>query len=67
METEDETNRVCLQWVPCIPGTTGQDVPLLIQNLLRGDSGVKGLVYMPCKKLVIEVAAHSMEHLEAHT
>ena len=63
LETDDETNRLCLQRVPCIPETTTQDVLLLIQNLPRGDSGVKGLIYMPCKKLIIRVVAHPVEHL----
>ena len=65
LETNDETNEFCLKWVPCIPGTMAQDALLLIRNLQRGNSGAKGLIYMPCKKLVIEVAAYPTEHLEA--
>ena len=33
LETNDETNGLCLQWVPYIPGTTAQDVPELTRNL----------------------------------
>jgi len=66
LETDDETNGLCLQWVPCIPGTMAQDVPLLIRNLPWGDSRAKGLIYMPCKKLVIGVATYPVEHLQAH-
>jgi len=32
LEIDDETNGLYLQWVLCIPGTTAQDIPLLIQN-----------------------------------
>jgi len=27
LETDDETNGLCLQWVPCISGATVQGVP----------------------------------------
>jgi len=36
LETDDETNVLCLQWVPYIPGTTTQDVPVLTRNLPLG-------------------------------
>jgi len=52
LETDDETNGLYLQWVPCIPKTTAQDVPLLIQNLLRGDLGAKERVLFICLKEV---------------
>ena len=64
LETDDEINGLCLQWVSYIPKTTAQDVPLLIGNLPRGNSGANGLIYMPCKKIVIGVAAYPVEHLE---
>jgi len=35
LETDDETNGLCLQWVPCIPGTTAQDVSLLEYRTYR--------------------------------
>jgi len=63
---DGETNGLRLQWVPYISGTTAHDVPLLIWNLLRGDSGAKGLIYMPCKKFLIRMAALPVERLEAH-
>jgi len=52
LETDDETNGLCLQWVSCIPETTTQDVPLLIQNLLWGDLGAKKRVLFICLKEV---------------
>ena len=30
LETDDETNGLCLQWVPYMPRTTTQGVPLLV-------------------------------------
>ena len=33
LETNDETNGLCLQWVPCIPVTMSQDVLVLTRNL----------------------------------
>ena len=36
LETDDETNVLCLQWVPCIPGTTTQDILVLTRNLPLG-------------------------------
>jgi len=33
LETDDETNGLCLQWVSCIPPTTAQDVPFLPQGV----------------------------------
>ena len=29
LKTNDETNELCLQWVPYIPRTMAQDVPVL--------------------------------------
>jgi len=66
LKTDNETKGLYLQWVLYIPGTTAKDVPLLIQNLQRDNSEAKGLIYMPCKKLVIGVAANPVEHLKAH-
>jgi len=30
LETNDEANKLYLQWVPYMPGTTTQGVPLLV-------------------------------------
>jgi len=35
LETSGGINEQCLQWVPCIPGTTAQDVPLLENGTYR--------------------------------
>jgi len=35
LETNGGINEQCLQWVPCIPGTTTQDVPLLVYGTYR--------------------------------
>jgi len=35
LETDDETNVLCLQWVSYIPGTTNQGVPLLVYEIDR--------------------------------
>ena len=37
LETNDETNMLCLQWVSYIPGTTTQDVSVLTRNLHLGN------------------------------
>ena len=66
LETNDETNGLCLEWVPYILGTTAHYVLLLLRNLPRGELCAKGLTYIPYKKLVIGVTAHPIEHLEAH-
>ena len=36
LETNDETDVLCLQWVPYIPRTTTQDLPVLTQDLPLG-------------------------------
>jgi len=66
LETNNETNRLCLQWVSYIPGITAQNVPLLIRNLPQGESGAEGLICMSWQELVTGVATHPVEHLEAH-
>jgi len=35
LETDDETNMLCLQWVPYMPGTTIQGVSLLVYGTSR--------------------------------
>jgi len=40
LETDDETNGLCLQWVPYIPGTMAQDVLVLTWNLPLGKQEV---------------------------
>jgi len=36
LESNDETNGLCLQWVPYIPGTMAQNVLMLTWNLPLG-------------------------------
>jgi len=50
LETNDETNESCLQWVFYIPGTTTQDVPVLTQNLALGKQKV-GLILWPFRNI----------------
>ena len=45
LETGDETNGLCLQWISCISGTTAQDVPMLARNLSLGKQEVGLIVY----------------------
>ena len=45
LETSGSINEQCLQWVPCIPGITAQDFPLLGRNLPQGDQ--EGLIECP--------------------
>ena len=46
LETSGGINELCLQWVPYIPGTTAQDVPLLGgRNLPQGKQ--EGLIVCP--------------------
>ena len=65
LETDDETNGLCLQWVPYIPGTTAQDVLVLIRNLSVSKQEV-GLILCPFKNITggREPTLPS-EHLEA--
>ena len=35
LETNGGINEQCLQWVPCLPGTTVHDVPLLVLGTSR--------------------------------
>jgi len=35
LETDGGINKQCLQWAPCITGTTAQDVPLLVYGTGR--------------------------------
>jgi len=35
LETNMDINEQCLQWVPCMPGTTIQGVPLLVYGIGR--------------------------------
>jgi len=35
LETDDETNRLYLQWISYMPGTTNQGVPLLVYGTSR--------------------------------
>jgi len=65
LKIDGETNGLSLQWVSCIPGTTTQDVPLLIWNLPRGESGAKDLIVCPGKGILIEVAAYPTKVLVA--
>jgi len=44
LETSGGINELCLQWVPCIPGTTAQDVPLLGDGTYR-KAIQEGLMY----------------------
>ena len=46
LEIDDETNMLCLQWVPYIPRTTAQDVPVLTWNLPLGKQAV-GFIVCP--------------------
>jgi len=50
LKTDDETNGLCLQWVPYIPGTTAQDVPVLTRNLPLGKQEV-GLILCPFRNI----------------
>jgi len=50
LETDDETNGLCLQWVPYIPGTTTQDVPVLTRNLPLGKQEV-GFILCPFRNI----------------
>jgi len=50
LEADDKTNVLCLQWVPYIPGTMAQDVPMLTQNLPRGKQEV-GLISCPFRNI----------------
>ena len=50
LETDDEINGLCLQWIPYIRETTTQDVPVLIQNLPLGKQEV-GLILCPFKNI----------------
>jgi len=35
LKTNGGINEQCLQWIPCMPGTTVQDVPLLVLETNR--------------------------------
>jgi len=45
LETDNETNMLCLQWVPYIPETTAQDIPVLTRNLPLGKQEVDLILY----------------------
>jgi len=50
LKTDDEINGLCLQWVPYIPRTTAQDVPVLTQNLSLGKQKVS-LILCPFRNI----------------
>ena len=65
LETSVGINEQCLQWVPCIPGTTAQDVPLLGTEPTARLSG--GSYRMPFSRWYQEGGSqHSLGRLEAH-
>ena len=66
MKIDDETNELYLQWVSCIPGTTTQDVPLLVHVTYREVQKGVGSYCMPIQEGEIRMPAHRVEHLEAH-
>jgi len=57
---------VSLQWVPCIPGTTARDVPLLVHETYREAHEGVGSYCMPIQEGEVGVPAHLVEHLEAY-
>jgi len=66
VETNDETNELCLQWVMCIPETTTQNVPLLVHRTCREAQEGLGSYCMPIQEGEIGVPAHPVEHLEVY-
>jgi len=66
LKNDDKTNELCYQWVPCIPGTTTQDVPLLVHRTCHEAQEGVGSCCMPIQKGEIGVPAHPTEHLKAH-
>jgi len=65
LETDDETNGLCLQWVPYIPGTMAHDISELTQNLPLGQRTV-GLIICPFRNVTGgRESALPSEHLEA--
>jgi len=48
LETNGGINEQYLQWVPCMPGTTVQDVPLLVVGLAARRTG--GSYRMPSSR-----------------
>ena len=66
LETSGGINELCLQWVPYIPGTTAQDVPLLGgRNLPQGKQ--EGLIVCPYHDGTRnEGASTPLGRLEAH-
>ena len=57
LETDDETNMLCLQWVPYIPETTAQDIPVLTRNLPLGKQ--VGLILCSFKNITGVGSQHS--------
>ena len=64
LETKGGINEQCLQWVPCIPGTTAQDVPLLGDGTYR-KAIQEGLMYALIR-IQEEGASTPLGRLEAH-
>jgi len=40
LEIDDEINKLCLQWVPCLSETTAEGVRLLNRNSPRSEGGM---------------------------
>ena len=64
METSGGINELCLQWVPYIPGTTAQDVPLLGDGTCR-KANRRVLLYALIR-IQEEGASTPLGRLEAH-
>ena len=62
----EKTNELCLQWVPCIPGTITENILSLEHRTHREAHEGERSYCMPIQEGVIGVPAHLVAHLDAH-
>jgi len=66
LKIDNETNKLCLQWVLCILGITAQDVPLLVHRTCREVHEGIWSYCIPIQEGEIGEPAYPVERLEAH-
>jgi len=66
LDTSGGINEQCLQWVPCMPGTTVQGVPSLVYETGRKAYSKWVLFICPFKKVTgRRIPTYPSEHVEA--